>query len=173
MPYHHIKYIRWIVSILTLPLILLKPLTHYVKAIIITLMGIGFFYFCISKILHYCNVLELVALQESLTIYLSMTISFILSTQKWAGNIVDNIVNRYHSKYEGMTYQPSLTKYIIYAIYLISLSLSYIHRFSIVNYETGYTEIWLASFATFVAYERLISNKRLLEESESLLKPSK
>jgi hypothetical protein len=135
-------------------------------------MGIGFFFFCISGVIKVCGVLEIATINESLATYLSHTVSFILATQKWAGKVIDKTTNRYHAEYKNMKYQPRLAQYLIYVFYLITLLISNIRTFASTSDNAGQMAMLLASFATFVAYDRLISNKRLLEDSKLLLKAS-
>lgn len=168
----HNKYIRCVVEVMMLPLFLLTPLIHNLKTIVITIMGIGFFFFCISGVIKVCGVLEIATINESLATYLSLTVSFILATQKWAGKVIDKTTNRYHAEYKDMGYQPRFAQYLIYAFYLIVLFISNIRTFASTSDNAGQTAVLLASFATFVAYDRLISNKRLLEDSKLLLKAS-
>lgn len=119
-----------------------------------------------------CSLLEITTINDSLATYLSLTVAFILATQKWAGKVVDKTTNRYHAEYKDMGYQPRFAQYLIYAFYLIVLFISNIRTFASTSDNAGQTAVLLASFATFVAYDRLISNKRLLEDSKLLLKAS-
>ena len=43
-PFHNAKYIQWIIAILTMPFVLLKPLIHNLEVIMVTLVGIFSFY---------------------------------------------------------------------------------------------------------------------------------
>lgn len=172
MPFHNIKCIRWIVDALMIPLFLLTPIVHNLRIVVITVIGIGFFLFCISGVIHVCSLLEITTINDSLATYLSLTVAFILATQKWAGKVVDKTTNRYHAEYKDMGYQPRFAQYLIYAFYLIVLFISNIRTFASTSDNAGQTAVLLASFATFVAYDRLISNKRLLEDSKLLLKAS-
>lgn len=172
MPFHNVKYIGWIVDIMVLPLCLFRPLVHNLKIVITTAVGIFFFYLCIYGAIRACSSLGIANINQSLALYLSLTISFIFATQKWAGKIIDKTTNRYHSEYNNMKYQPCFAQYLIYVFYLIILFISNVRTFASTSNNTGTTSILLASFATFVAYDRLISNKRLLEDSKLLLKAS-
>ena len=46
------------------------------------------------------------------------------------------------------------------------------YNFAPINNDIGNTSVLLASFATFIAYDRLISHKQLLENSKLILKKS-
>lgn len=169
LPLHDVKYIQWIVKLYFLPLVIVYPVVHNLRIIAITITGILFSYVCAYVVFKSCEVLELCETNTtSLTIYLSMTFAFILATQNWYGKIIDRTTNRYHSKYKGFEYQPAFAKYIIYTIYFFVLLVSYILKFANVDSILNNTTLLLASFATFVAYDRLISNKRLLEKSKIL-----
>lgn len=172
MPFYDVKCIRWIIDVLTIPLFLLTPIIHNLRIVVINVMGIGFFLFCVSGVIKVCGFLEITTMNDLLTVYLSLTVTFIISTQNWAGGIIDKTTNRYHAEYKGMKYQPRFAKYLIYVFYFITLLISNICTFLSTSNNIGQTAVLLASFATFVAYDRLISNKRLLEDSKLLLKAS-
>ena len=172
MPLYNVKCIRWIVDILMIPLFLLTPIIHNLRIVVITVMGIGFFLFCVGGVIQACSFLEIATINDSLAAYMSLTVSFIIATQKWAGKVIDKTTNRYHAEYKNMKYQPRLAQYLIYVFYLITLLISNIRTFASTSDNAGQTAMLLASFATFVAYDRLISNKRLLEDSKLLLKAS-
>lgn len=168
MPFHNVKYIGWIVDIMVLPLCLFRPLVHNLEIVAITVVGIFFFYFCVNGVVRICSSLGIANINQSLALYFSLTISFIFATQKWAGKIIDKTTNRYHSEYKDMRYQPCFAQYLIYVFYLIILFISNIRTFASTSDNTGTTAILLASFATFVAYDRLISAETFTFKSVSI-----
>lgn len=171
-PFHNAKYIQWIIAILTMPFVLLKPLIHNLEVIMVTLVGIFSFYCFIDIIIRLCENIGIVKMSGSLIQYSSMTISFILATQTWYKKVIDKTTNRYHSEYKNMEYQTHFAKYLIFVFYFVALFISYIYNFAPINNDIGNTSVLLASFATFIAYDRLISHKQLLENSKLILKKS-
>lgn len=165
IPFYRIKCVRWIVDLLRLPIALLQPIIRNMEILIITTVGIFFFMGCIDILVHLYEHIANDSINDSLTQYLSMTISFILATQKWYKTIIDKTANRYHSEFKSMGYQPQLAKFLIYSYYLITLVVSYTDTFYTTEVEVVSTTVLLASFATFAAYDRVVSNKHLLDDS--------
>ena len=165
LPFCHIKFVRWIFTVLYFPLVLLIPT---IQRLVITILGIFFPVVCINVLVRLYECVSVGVVNNTLTLYLSTTLAFVLATQMWYKNVVNKIINSYHSKYKGMGYQPNLAKFLIYVFYLVALLVSYVMKFLDMGMASENTTVFLASFATFVAYDRLISNKKLLEESQIL-----
>ena len=163
-PMSNVKYIKWVAKIFLVPILLFKPIVRNLQIIVITSVGIFFFLGCMYALLRSYELTTSTCIGNQFIIFLSTTVSFILSTQKWYGGIIDSIANRYHSTYQGMKYQPELAKFLIYVYYLVALVISYTFQFLGKPMPFTNSSVLLASFAIFLAYDRLMSNKKLLEK---------
>lgn len=163
IPVVDIKCLRWIASILLTPLLLFNYTVNNLKTILLTSAGIFFFFGCVYAMISGYELITSTGINNQLIIFLSTTISFILSTQKWYGKVIDSTTNRYHSRYQGMKYQPDFAKFLIYVYYFVALSISYTYQFLGKPIIFANSSVLLSSFAVFLAYDRIISNKKLLE----------
>ena len=163
IPIYDIKCLRFVVAIFLAPALLIKPIANNLQIILLTSGGIFFFFGCVHAMISGYELVTSTDINNQLIIFLSTTISFILSTQKWYGKVIDSITNRYHSMYQGLKYQPDFAKFLIYVYYFVALSISYTCQFLGKSIIFANSSELLSSFAVFLAYDRIVSNKRLLE----------
>lgn len=147
------KYGCIVFNLLFTPFVIATPFKNILKSIAaiywgITLIGL-------VSMLVYINLPQLMGIKLNMeqTLYLILTTTAIISTQKFYQSLCRTNV------FMESAYNINIAKYIIYFLYFVSLVV--INIFSLGKLSCNI--YLLPSFATFIAYDRLISNKELLK----------
>ena len=153
-----------VLSIVLLPLMLLNVFASWIKLAIILQFVVVCGASMILLALRVFRELGLFSLPENLCYYIAFTLSACLSTSEWYGN---KIISLTHTKvfFEKLKvnsyYETSPIRFSIYTAYFCFLSYDYYKMFYNDQYETN--SVILASFVTYLAFDRIVGNFGLIE----------
>ena len=162
------KNIRIVRSLYIFPAELFIKSIHYYQHFIlnfIIVIWIPFvFLFSLLKILIISN---FIPLSSDFIFFISFSIVSILSLSKTFGNKVLKIIGIqkiYRRANLNLEYNENTTKFLMYLIYFVFLSFTYIYRL----YDNSYfvPEYVMESFLVYLAFDKVLTNKHLCKISK-------
>ncbi len=152
------KWTRWLFYIYVSPVFLIYPISKDFKICMRCISRaslVGFLIFGILCLYEYF----FQDIVFDLKLYIIITLTSIIATQDWIKTVFEFIFGRD----EKFCYNPTITKYLIYVFYFVVLVITNIISF---NFSETANSVFVASFATFLAYDRLVANRKILNNTE-------
>lgn len=175
------KYTRIISGIVMFPIYLFKLIEPIFLLLVCLMLHFGI-YLLLWECLMFLNKIELLNLNHSAILYICLTLgsTCILLFGKYIIIYVVNTLKDEHRPYMKklksdfiqLFLNQDIFRVLIYSLYFVILVLSSINSFDSINVKflSKFQSPILQSFATFVAFERIVNNKQVLSGIKKKLK---
>lgn len=162
------KFFNWLFCAFGFPLILILGIGPIILVIAIpffTILVIGFFVYAIFN--YIIPFLFQINLHPDLISYLLFTFTSILSVLSITEKTVNRVLKYLYKdkkfiKVFDSWYYPGITRFAIFLLYFIILLFNNISKYGNSDFNISTLGIIFSSFATFLAFDRLISNWKMV-----------